>query len=196
MMIKNDYEIMSELDGVFMYKKDTKYKIQFKTKLNQIEKTVEILKKNKFFELNYLLNKDIIEKYESTNIKSSEFKIYYLFSLIDDDEYEEYDKYYIKLSNIAKFEESKTKYAYLIESTNDNEINNNETNDFMNNSNSDIHVKLDNLRILIQIDKINNELQFELKFNYTDKKIVAYIKKTVGLFFNKSLCRLKKYFQE
>lgn len=201
-MIRNNYEIISDLDGVQMAKKDNKYKIQFKTELNKIDKIIEILKKNKFYELNYLLNKDIIEKYQMENVGTNNFEIYYLFSLIDDDEYEEYDKYYLKLSNVFKMEESKSKFIYIIDCANNNELTNsinstNSTNSINSNEpNENIQVKLDNLKITIIIDKNNSELYFELKFNYSDKKIVSYVKKTVGLFFNKSISRLKKYLQE
>ena len=66
-----EYKIISTKNDIMMKKKDTKYKIEFDTTINTYDKLLEIIKQQKFYELIYLLNTDIIEKFESNNITAT-----------------------------------------------------------------------------------------------------------------------------
>lgn len=184
-MSNSDYKLVSKNDDIVMKKKDNKYKLEFESKIKTYDKLMEIIKKQKFYELLYLLNKDIIESYEGTLKSDKNFDTLLTFSIIEDDEYDEFDKYYIRMNNNMEIEEHSKKIIVTIKGTGMEY----KTKDY-------VKINVDDLKTKISIDKEKMEIDIKLTFKFADKKMPTHIEKSVSLFFNKVIHRFKKYITE
>lgn len=184
-MSNSDYKLVSKTDDITMKKKDNKYKLEFESKIKSYDKLMEIIKKQKFYELLYMLNKDIIESYDSKMISDTEFNTLLTFSIVEDDEFNEFDKYYIKMSNLMEIEESSKKISVTIKGKEEDH----KTKDY-------VKINIDDLKTKISIDREKMEIEIKLTFKFAEKKIPTHIEKSASLFFNKVIHRFKKYISE
>lgn len=181
-MSNSDYKIISKTDGIVMKKKNSKYKLEFETEIKSYDKFIEIIKRNKFYDLLYMLNKDIIESQKSEIISDTELNSLFLISIVESDEYDEFDKYYIKFNSHIEILESKSSFSASFKG---------KTIDY---SHPDyVPIEIDDLKTKILIDKKKSSLEVILSFKFVEKKIPSHIEKSISLFFNKVLHRLKKY---
>jgi hypothetical protein len=146
---------------------------------------MEIIKKQKFYELLYLLNKDIIESYDVKINSDINFDTLLTFSIVEDDEFDEFDKYYIKMNNEMLIEENSKKIMVVIRGLQKDY----KTSDY-------VKINVDDLKTKILIDKEKMEIEIKLTFKFENKKMPTHIEKSVSLFFNKVIHRFKKYISD
>lgn len=183
----DQYKILSESNGIVMKQKigTNEYKIVMVSSLKSVDRAIDVFKKNKFFDLLHLLNKDIIDTYKSTDSG-----VLVVLSIVDDEDdiYGEFDKYFINFKpetvcvsdNFSKGKIMFNIRTSIIDTTHDD----------------DVQINLENFDVGVGIDRDEQTIKIIAKFTFVDKKVLTHVKNVMGLFLNKAIGRLKKYFQE
>lgn len=181
----DQYKILSETNGIVMKQKigTNKYKIEMVSSLESVDRAIDVFKKGKFFDLLHLLNKDIIDNYKSSNNE-----ILVVLSVVDeeDDIYGEFDKYFINFK-------AETTHGDL---NNDIVMFNIQTSIIRTTHEDDVQIDLESFDVGVRIDRTKSNIKIVAKFTFADKKVLSHVKNVMGLFLNKAIGRLKKYFQE
>lgn len=185
-MSKSDYKIISNSDDIIIKKKEDKYKLEFVSDIKNIDSFIKIISTHKFFELMYLLNKDLIDNFKFDAINSTDSELLYTLSIMDDDEYDEFDKYFIKTNNQMEIRENNSNnFICKIKSKSDS--------DFKYKDYKKIY--LEDMVISVDINKKKSKCELSLSFKFKEKQII-HIENVLSMLFKKVLYRLKKYINE
>lgn len=185
-MSKSEYKIISNSDDILIKKKEDKYKLEFVSDIKNIDSFVKIISTQKFFELMYLLNKDLIDTFKFDAPNSTDSELLYTLSIIEDDEYDEFDKYFIKTTNKMEIkEDDPSKFSCKIKGKSDSDF---KYKDYKK-------ITLEDMNVIIQIDKKKSKCELGLSFKFKDKQIV-HVENMLSMLFKKVLYRLKKYLNE
>ena len=178
------YKIISNIDNIELKKKNNKYKLNFITTINKSCNIIEIIEKNKIYELLFLLNKDLIKSQNITNCSNNNQDVLIVLSNLsdnDDDEDNQYNNFYISISNNT------------IITKNNVEIKGNKNNFVLNDK---IYKKFEIDNLNINLNFINTDkIEVELSFKYIGETLPIYAEDIMGHFFLKVLRRFKKYFE-
>jgi len=168
--------VLSNENGIIISLNNNDYKISFTTKYNDNANIRNIMKQNKLYELLYNLNKDIIEKYEFNSSNGIDKVCYILnFGTTMNNFFDNKisSKYVLNLSNKTSII-SNDKFQIVATTSNSN-------------SNSS-YLNVTNLSICIDI--VNNNIVFNLSYNFSDSKLQ---KNALVSVLSKIFLRLKNY---
>ena len=168
--------VLSNENGIIISLNNNDYKISFTSKYNDNANIRNIMKQNKLYELLYNLNKDIIEKYEFNSSNGLD-KVSYILNFG---------------TTMNNFFDNKISSKYVLNLSNKTSIISNDkfqivgTTSNSNSNSSYLNVK--NLSICIDI--VNNNIVFNLSYNFSDSKLQ---KNALVSVLSKIVLRLKNY---
>jgi hypothetical protein len=171
------YKIIAEDNGIILLKKNNKFKLDIKSRVNISCDILTRINNNTFYDLLTKINNDTLKECRVKSIDNEKTNIFLVLNEIDEDEDE---KLYISFTNKIKY---KSEDNIIIIGTMNNLI-----------INEPNYKKIDINNLLINVKLVDDKLSIKLKVLYVGEKLPIFSENMIGHIFKKLFKRLVLYY--